>query len=398
MHIECRNGNPIVDKLDHLPPLPLFVNYDADEGMTELDELGMYHALQLHERVRHIGLDLPPSILLKVLMLMDEQFPILEHLSLSLADKNDIPLTLPKAFLAPNLRHLALPSISPPRRLRVLTCTVSLVRLELGNIQASGYFRPSLFVARLSSLPQLEDLSIGFSIPIPRPSTERELLGEQGTPVTLTSLRSIRFKGASAYLETLVAQIRTPVLEELYVTLFNQIAFALPHLSRLINATEVFKLTTAMVYFDHYEVSVTTTHTLRRSDRGPFFLRVMCKPLDWQIDCAAQICNGLIPALSDLERCMLDCKYMQIPTELQNGAIDGTTWHELLRPFIAVEELYIIYELLEELSRALQVDGVGSDPGFLPNLQSINATHDLFTSFIDSRRVVGRPVKFIKWY
>jgi hypothetical protein len=121
----------------------------------------------------------------------------------------------------------------------------------------------------------------------------------------------------------------------------------------------------------------------------------MCKQLDWQIDCAAQICNALIPALSGVERFTLDCFYrFQIPTELQNGAIDSTTWHELLRPFIGVKELHIDPGLLEELSRALQVDEVGSDPGFLPNLQSIAAEDNLFTSFIDTRRVVGRPVEF----
>ena len=96
-------------------------------------------------------------------------------------------------------------------------------------------------MARLRSLPQLEELYIGFSIPIPRPSTERELLGEQGTPVTLPSLKNLRFKGVSAYLESLVAQIRAPLLEQLDITLFNQIAFALPHLSHLINITEGFK-------------------------------------------------------------------------------------------------------------------------------------------------------------
>ena len=103
--------------------------------LTEQDELGIYHALRLHDRVRHIDLNLPPSILHKVFVLMDEHFPILEHLSLtfSATSENSLPLTLPKAFLAPNLRHLALPGISPPKRLRVLTSTVSLVTLELSE-------------------------------------------------------------------------------------------------------------------------------------------------------------------------------------------------------------------------------------------------------------------------
>ena len=40
-------------------------------------------------------------------------------------------------------------------------------------------------MAHLASLPPFEELFIDFSMPIPRLSTERELLREQGTPVTL---------------------------------------------------------------------------------------------------------------------------------------------------------------------------------------------------------------------
>jgi hypothetical protein len=80
-------------------------------------------------------------------------------------------------------------------------------------------------VTRLSSLPQLEELSLGFYIPVPRPSAERELLGAHGAPVTLPNLKTLRFLGVSAYLESLVAQIRAPCLQELSIKLFNQIAF-----------------------------------------------------------------------------------------------------------------------------------------------------------------------------
>jgi hypothetical protein len=277
----------------------------------------------------------------------------------------------------------------------VLTSTVSLVKLELSNIQTSSYFRPRLLVARLSSLPQLEELYIGFSIPIPRPSTERELLGEKGTPVTLPSLKILRFRGVSAYLESLVAQIRAPCLERLIITLFNQIAFALPHLFHLINITERFKLPAARVHFSRDEVSVVTYHASSPWFEGPFNFRVKCKPLDWQIDCAAQICDTLIPALSGVERLKLDYSLdFYIPTDLQNGGIDSTTWHDLLRSFVGVKELYIEPWLLVELSRALRVDEVRLDPGFLPNLQTITAADNKFSSFIDTRRAMGRPVEF----
>ena len=126
----------------------------------------------------------------------------------------------------------------------------------------------------------------------------------------------------------------------------------------------------------------------------PFFLCVKCKTLDWQIDCTAQICHALIPTLSSVEKLSLIPVYQEIPTEMRNGAIDNATWHDLLRTFIGVKKLYIRRGLSEELSRALQVDEVGLNPGFLPNLQFIYAKDNLFTSFIDTRQVVGRPVHY----
>ena len=403
MHIKCTNGNPVVNTLDHLPLLPLFVHYDywlrSASTILEQNELGIYHTLRLHSRICHIKLDLPSSILHKALAFMDQNFPILEHLYLSGPFSPDsghrLPLTLPKAFLATNLRHLTLFGIGLPKRLRLLTSTVSLVTLTLSNIQTSIYFRPRLLVARLRSLPLLEELAITFSIPIPRPSTERGLLGDQGTPITLPSLKTLQFIGVGAYLESFVAQIRVPLLDQLYIRLFNQIAFALPHLFYLINSTEVFKLSSATVNFHHNEVFISMNH-----DHGlgwiSFLLCVRCKPLDWQIDCAAQICHGLIPMLSGVEELSLVPGYQGIPTEMRNSAIDSETWYDLLRTFIGVKRLRIGDALLEELSRALQVDEVGLDPGFLPNLQFIYARRKLFTSFIDTRQVVGRPVHYFK--
>jgi hypothetical protein len=355
-----------------------------------------HHALRLNDRVCHINLNVLASILCRVLVLMDQHFPMLEHLSLSFADFENPPPTLPKAFLAPNLRHIALPGISHPRILQFLTSTVSLVTLKLSSIQPSSYFCLRLLVARLRPLSQLEELDIEFSAHTPLPSTERELSGEQGTPVTLPSLKNLRFYGISAYLESLIAQVKAPLLEWLNITLPYQIVFALPHLSHVINITELFKCNRAVVSFHLGEVSVTTADYNSPRSEEPCFLRVMCNSFSWKIGCAAQICNALIPALSTVERLTLSCYFRKYPTELQDGAIDATAWLELLRSFIVAKEIHIDRELLDELSCVLQVDEVGLDPGFLPNLRSIHAPDNLFTSFIDTRQVVGRPVEFVE--
>ncbi len=247
-------------------------------------------------------------------------------------------------------------------------------------------------MARLQSLPQLEELSIGFSIPIPRPSAERELLGKRRTLLTLLNLKHLRFQGTNAYLECLVAQIRAPLLERLDIALFNQIAFALPHLSHFTNIIEGLKSPVAEVSFGRDAVSIITDHYNTRQHNGHFALRVTCRQLDWQIDCAAQICSALIPALFGVEELRLKFYEQMIPTEWQNGEIDGTTWHELLRAFIGVKKLRLCAALSQELSRALQVDDVGSDPGLLPGLREIVSEfmghgRDLFSSFIHARRV-----------
>lgn len=58
--------------------------------------------------------------------------------------------------------------------------------------------------------------------------------------------------------------------------------------------------------------------------------------------------------------------------------------------------LHICGALSRELSRALWVDEVGLDPGFLPGLQEIQfyeGAGRLFGSFIHARLVAGRPIR-----
>jgi hypothetical protein len=399
MHIECTNGTPIVDMLDHLPPLPLLIKYKY-YTMTEQDELGIYHALQLCGRVQHISLHLPPLILHKCLALMDKCFPKLEHLSLlfTVAD-NTTTLPLPESFRAPNLHHLTLPGIYPLRGLQILSLTVSLVKLVLWNIQTTSYFQPRLLATRISSLPKLEELSIGFSIPIPCPGTESVLLGEQGTPVMLPNLKYVRFRGVSTYLEFLIAQIRPSRLERLDIVLFERRAFVLPYLSHLINNTEAFQHTTARVSFGRNEVSIITIHhgSGRSHKLQPLCLGVMCKRFDQQVDCAAQISSALIPTLSGIKKVSLDFHQDAKPILREvDSQVDSTAWHELLRSFVGVEELHITHMLLNELSRVLRVE-IGSEPGFLPVLRYIHAERNLFTLFIHARQLAGRPVQYSRW-
>ncbi|KAN0135236.1 hypothetical protein V8E53_007127 [Lactarius tabidus] len=230
----------------------------------------------------------------------------------------------------------------------------------------------------------------------------RELLSKLGATVTLPNLKHLAYQGVSAYLECLVAQIRTPLLERLEITLFNQIAFELPHLSRYINIMEGLKLPIAKVSFGRDTVSVITDHRDTQEYDGRISLHVMCRQMDWQIDCATQICDVLMHRLFGVEELRLIFYEETMPTEWQNGEIDGTTWHELLRVFTGVKELYICSALLQEISRALEMNDVGSDPGFLPGLREIVSEFEggdadnLFGSFIRARRIAGNPVLYTR--
>ena len=401
MYILCTNGTPIIGTLDHLPPLPLFIDYrDTSLPITPLDELAIGHALLLRDRVRHVDLHLPPSILHTFLPLIDGPFLMLEHLSLSYPNGGDPNLILPKTFLAPNLRHLKLVSIDIPKRLRLLTSTVSLITLMLTDIRTPGYFHPRLLAARLQSLPRLEKFSIGFAIPIPRPSEEIELSSKRGATVTLPNLKYLAYKGVSAYLECLVAQIRTPLLERLEITLFNQVAFELPHLSHFTNTIERFKFPVAKVGFGCNTVSVTMEHRNTQQSGGRFSLHVLCSQMDWQVECATQICNTLNHMLSGAEELGIILHEETMPTEWPFDEIESATWHELLRMFNGVKELHICAALSQELSCALQLNDVGSDPAFLPFLQKIvsgsegSVAENLFRFFIRARRTAGNPVRY----
>ncbi|KAH9054692.1 hypothetical protein EDB87DRAFT_1688992 [Lactarius vividus] len=373
VHILCAKGAPVVDMLSLLPPLPLVIDYQFITVRVQ-DVLEISHALRLRNRVRRVSLRIPPSNLQELLVLLEEPFPRLEYLSLSSTFDGDITLTLPKTFLAPNLHHL-----------------------KLLGVNFSSKLPPSSFTDSL-----LEELSIDFSNPSLRPSAGSELLDALETPVTLLKLKRFRFRGMRAYLESLIAQIRAPHLEqlnlELNITLFDQVAFAFPHLSHFANTTEGLKLPEAEIIFESDAVAVVLDHhRLQPDDQPPSFrLRVTCDGFGCQIDRAAQICSALMPMLSGAEQLALIERRMYA-WHSDTDAL-STKWHKLLRPFIGVKMLHICCLLWQEVACALQADDAGLDPGFLPSLQELvpdisnGYTNSSFTQFIHTRQIAGRPV------
>jgi len=393
IHILFTNGTPTLGMLAHLPPFPLIIDYrggDAADGGC-----GLLHAIQQCDRILRVVLQAPFLTLERLLVPMDEPFPRLESLSLLSTTKSGEgkSLMLPRTFLAPHLSHLSLGGISLPKGLPVLASTFSLLTLKLTDIQSPGYFAPATLVTRLQQIPQLEELSIGFSTPLPRPGAEGELSRPPITLMVLPALRRLTFRGMSVYLEDLVSRISSPLLERCSITLFNQLNFTLSHLSRFTRTTETLRHPVANVIFNQDGVSFVVSSRDELND-GTFNLRVSCKPFDWQIDSATQVCSALEPVLSAAEELTLDFDEEDLPSDWQNE-VDAMTWHGLLWPFTGVKKLCIGYPLASELSNALGSD----DVGLLPELEELEAQVELghlnmaFAAFIDARELAGRHVR-----
>ena len=243
--------------LAHSPPFPLTVDYIGDDGVTAEDEEGIFLALEQRYRVRHLRLELPVQNLRKLVMAIDEEFPILEYLIVYPLKKEDRPLVLPETLQAPNLRHLLLGSFACPIRSRLQPTAMGLVTLCLVIEHQSAYFQPAVLLQWISYMPQLESLEIAFSFPVPNRDAERQLTQTPiTTHITLPNLRYFRFRGVSAYLEAILCRITTPRLEKLYIQLFKQLTFSVPHFHQFMDTIENVRFDNAEITFKDKKIDL----------------------------------------------------------------------------------------------------------------------------------------------
>jgi hypothetical protein len=333
---------------------------------------------------------------------MNKSFPRLEDLSLSSTTEEEMSLVLPETLRAPDLRRLTLHGVDLPKGPSLLSSTTSLSTLSLTRIRDSCYFSPQHLVTQLQFLPHLEELSI--IIPLSLPSSQG--LGEEPLPaltpsVTLPALRWLTFRGVDVYLDNFVAQINTPLLERLSLTLLFDLTFTLANLTEFIHRTEGLEclVQVARIIFNKDGPFIDLCHYEQRGTEK-ISLHVNCEPLGWQIDSATQVCSALGGILSAVEDLTLDLNVDVMPSDWEN-TLDSMLWHELLLPFIGVKKLHIGSSLTVELSEALEPDAGGSVPEFLPQLQELDVQLEIdpainvFSAFIKIRETVGRPVRLL---
>ena len=402
----CARGTPVADMLAHSPPaIPLIIDHfdDEDPDLTAEDEKGIVLALQHRDRVRRIRLLKPTPILQKLIIALDGEFPILEFMFIwhqryhwPLFEPNT-NLYLPETFRAPHLRQLMLKNFATPIESPSLTTIRNLTTLYLFRIPSSAYFHPNVLLQRLSLMPQLEQLWIGFN---PKCDVERQLLHTSIiTRVTLLNLRWLGFRGTSAYLEVLLPWVTAPLLEKLRIYFFNRMIYSIPHLGRFINSARNFQVKTAMLIFNKNYLRVKAyphigarLHNLDMNFGG--------KHLDWQIASAAQIFGALSTVFSVVEHLTLHYDRFNIPSEWNNEA-DRIHWREVLGSFRKAKTLTIENGLVLQISGALQ-PATGEEPPteLLPELQklsysAIGGSHNAFTQLMDARQKAGRPVTVV---
>ena len=156
--------------LAHSPPLPLIIDYiGEDDDIAAKHEEEILLALEHRNRVRRIRLRMPVPNLQKLILAIDEEYPMLEYLILAPSPEDNTTLIIPTTLQAPHLRHLELFNFSLPRGSRLLTTAVGLVSLCLAMVHPSTYIQPNVLLQWLSSMTQLETLPYLLLLPCSQP-------------------------------------------------------------------------------------------------------------------------------------------------------------------------------------------------------------------------------------
>lgn len=412
--------------INQFPTFPLVLDYGPRllKTWTPEDEEGLLFALQHLSRASDIMLSAPQSTLEDVTAVMVEPAPRLEHLTLH---SQSAEFVLPKGFLggdAPQLRYLILTGISLATLRPLLLSATSLVSLVFERIPGSAYFPPDSLVAHIRVMPHLQTLSVGFLSTFPRPGfgTERFLLPGHIARVELPALTQLIYRGVSAYIEALLAQIRTPLIRDVDVTLFNQLTLTIPRLRAFIRDLETFRPSRARI--DFTETSAHLIVSAPQPCESPdVSLSISCTRLDFQVSAMAQICSGLfgtgigagattallLPAIEEL---MLGFHPDELREELRDeDVVDTALWRALLASFQYARTLRVHAALAADLSRALQpADGPvdegltpESEPLLLPELCTVVLLHgddegvlaaasEALGVFVDGRNRAGHVV------
>ena len=255
----------------------------------------------------------------------------------------------------------------------------------------------------LSALTSLESLRLHFIYPRNRPALEtRRPPLPPLTRSILPSLTKIRFKGASEYLEVILAQIDAPRLNEMHITFFNQIIFDTPQLFQFISRTPTLRaLDKGHIAFDSEAVIVKLPS--QTSGYGVLNVEIPSTASEWQLSSLVQICTSSLPPLFMLEDLYIFDDPMH-PPRWQDD-VDNTLWLELLHPFASLKNFYLCEKFVPRIASALQ-ELVGDratealpalENIFLEGVQQSGPLQQGIEQFVAARRLTNHSVVVSRW-
>ena len=134
------------------------------------------------------------------------------------------------------------------------------------------------------------------------------------------------------------------------------------------------------------------------SDYRGLSVHIRCTASGWQLSAAEQVCTSSLPPVSTLEDLYI-LEYPIAPPRWQYD-VESTLWLDLLRPFVAVKNLYISKEFTPRIAPALEeLVGVRTtevlptlENLFLAGLQPSGPLHEGIEKFVAARQLISHPV------
>ena len=219
------------------------------------------------------------------------------------------------------------------------------------------------------------------------------------TRIVLPALTRFEFKGASEYLEGLVAQIDTPQLDRICINYYNQLAdFRAAQLSQFIDrlaGPETIPFKRADITFSSGKVTfdLYTRAKYHPSSRWCYArTTIMCEGIDWQVSHISQI-------LSQFSTTLFSVVHLKLELELGRGvqfeSTDDVEWLLLLHQFPTIQTLHVSGKLAVHLSLALEDVAGGMAAEVLPSVDLIWLAGRRIKKFVAARSLSGRPVTII---
>ena len=366
------------------------------------------NALRHPDRLCNIDLNVTSSMTGPIVKAIQKPCQVLEDIHITINDTQGPSILVRNAFLggsAPHLREIELDGIAFPFSAirQVLLSTNNLVELHLSKIPNDVYFSPDDLVTALSTLVQLERLTVDFYSPDSRPTPSMTRTRHQRT--SLPSLVFLVFHGTSEYIEEFVARIDLLALLSIRIKLFNDIFFEIPQfcefLTRLnqpcsptsviITLLSLFDLETVKVDFI-YNTNLGHEYYARR-----YTLETSCTPFDWRLSFLTQITSQLSPLLSSVHKLTIRSgSGLKVLTGEE--AADSTQWLELFQPFTHVTKVTVgETKVVQGIVQALVMEDAA---GVLPELTTLYLSGYRRTpsvakaaeQFVATRRLAGRTV------